>query len=100
MEYELETGWLRLFYQPIECVGDTNDDPLLYDPDVVMINEPFSQPTDLPFSHTIFESGDPSSFKTGETATTDLSFSHPIYEYGEPSSFTTMGAAMTELPFF
>ena len=88
------------YYQPMEGVGDTNDDPLLYDPDVMMMDEPLPQPADLPFSHTIFESGEPSSYPPMEPFTTYLPFSQTIYDYGEPSSFPTMEAATTELPFY
>lgn len=49
MEYELKTGWLTLFYQPVKCVGDTDDNPLQNDPDVMMMEETFSLPQNYPF---------------------------------------------------
>ena len=87
-------------YQSMESVGHPDDDPFLYDPDVMMMDQPLPQPADLSFSHTIPASGEPSSFPPMEPSTTYSPLSQPFYDYGEPSSFPTMEVPMTELPFY
>lgn len=68
-QYELETGWLTLFYQPMESIGDSEDDP-----DMMITDDPFTQPIELPHYQPIFETGEPSSFPHAEDATMELPF--------------------------
>ncbi|KAH0862391.1 hypothetical protein HID58_079602 [Brassica napus] len=56
-QYELETGWLTFFYQPMESIGDSEDDQ-----DMMITDDPFTQPIELPHYQPIFETGEPSSF--------------------------------------
>ncbi|KAF3590766.1 hypothetical protein DY000_02022536 [Brassica cretica] len=97
-QYELETGWLTLFYQPMESIGDSEDDPTPYYPDMMITDDPFIQPIELPHYQPIFETGEPSSFPHAEAATMELPFPEIIYDIGEPSSFPYMETATTELP--
>ncbi|KAH0848999.1 hypothetical protein HID58_091602, partial [Brassica napus] len=73
--YELETGWLTLFYQPMESIGDSEDDP-----DMMITDDPFTQPIELPLPHykPIFETGEPSSFPHAEDATMAYHLDHSI----------------------
>ncbi|KAH0848424.1 hypothetical protein HID58_091633 [Brassica napus] len=87
-------------YQSMESVGHPDDDPFLYDPDVMMMDQPLPQPADLSFSHTIPASGEPSSFPPMEPSTTYSPLSQPFYDNEEPSSFPTMEVPMTEICFF
>ncbi|KAH0882604.1 hypothetical protein HID58_058700, partial [Brassica napus] len=96
-QYELETGWLTLFYQPMESIGDSEDGPSPYYPDMMITDDPFTQPIELPHYQPIFETGEPSSFPHAEAATMELSFPDIIYDIGEPSSFPYMETATTEL---
>ncbi|WZZ47639.1 hypothetical protein YC2023_043898 [Brassica napus] len=97
-EYELETGWLTLFYQPMESIRDSEDDPAPYYQDMMITDDPFTQPIELPHYQPIFETGEPSSFPHTEAAMMELPFPEIIYDIGEPSSFPYMETAMTELP--
>ncbi|KAF3554237.1 hypothetical protein F2Q69_00010973 [Brassica cretica] len=97
-QYELETGWLTLFYQPMESIGDSEDDPAPYYQDMMITDDPFTQPIELPHYQPIFETGEPSSFPHTEAAMMELPFPEIIYDIGEPSSFPYMETAMTELP--
>ncbi|KAF3559684.1 hypothetical protein F2Q69_00014407 [Brassica cretica] len=92
-QYELETGWPTLFYQPMESIGDSEDDP-----DMMITDDPFTQPIELPHYQPIFETREPSSFPYAEDATMELPFPEIIYDIGEPSSFPYMETATTELP--
>ncbi|KAF2533267.1 hypothetical protein F2Q70_00030178 [Brassica cretica] len=92
-QYELETGWLTLFYQPMVSNGDSEDDP-----DMMITDDPFTQPIELPHYQPIFETGEPSSFPHAEDTTMELPFPEIIYDIGEPSSFPYMETATTALP--
>ncbi|KAH0877825.1 hypothetical protein HID58_065219 [Brassica napus] len=92
-QYELETGWLTLIYQPMESIGDSEDDA-----DMMITDDPFTQPIELPHYQPIFETREPSSFLYAEDATMELPFPEIIYDIGEPSSFPYMETATTELP--
>ena len=98
-EYELETGWLTLLYQPMECIGDGEDDPLLHYPKGMVVDEPLTQPMESPYYHPIHEIGEPYIFPTMETDMKGLPLPHTIHEIGDPSIFPTMETATTELPF-
>ncbi|KAG2270654.1 hypothetical protein Bca52824_065209 [Brassica carinata] len=97
-QYELETGWLTLFYQHMESIGDSEDDPAPYYPDMMITDDPFTQPIELPHYKPIFETREPSSFPHAEAATMELPFPEIIYEIREPSSFPYMETATTKLP--
>ena len=92
-QYELETGWLTLFYQPMESIGDSEDNA-----DMMITDDPFTQPIELPHYQPIFETREPSSFPYAEDATMELPFPEIIYDIGEPSSFPYMETTTTELP--
>ena len=98
--YELETGWLILLYQPMECIGDGEDDPLLHYPDGMVVDERLTQPMESPYYHPIHEIGDPSIFPLMETDMTELPVPHTIHEIGDPSIFPTMETATTPPPYF
>ncbi|KAL0771715.1 hypothetical protein Bca101_036866 [Brassica carinata] len=98
--YELETGWLILLYQPMECIGDGEDDPLLHYPDGMVVDEQLTQPMESPYYHPIHEIGDPSIFPVMETDMTELPVPHTIQEIGDPSIFPTMETATTPPPYF
>lgn len=99
-EYELEMGWLTLLYQPMECIGDGEDDPLLHYPDGMVVDEPLTQPMESPYYQPTHEIGDPPIFPTIETAAMELPFPHAIHEIGDPSNFPTMETATTTPPYF
>ncbi|KAF3583925.1 hypothetical protein F2Q69_00029944 [Brassica cretica] len=69
-QYELETGWLTLFYQPMESIGD---------------NQRAFQLSTCGGSYD--DIGEPSSFPYMEKATTELPLPLNTYETGGPSSF-------------
>ncbi|KAG2283027.1 hypothetical protein Bca52824_054247 [Brassica carinata] len=97
-QYELETGWLTLFYQPMESIVDSEDDSAPYYPNMMITDDPFTQPIELPHYQPIFETEEPSSFPHVEEATRELPFTEIIYDIGEPSSFPYMETATIELP--
>ncbi|WZZ27502.1 hypothetical protein YC2023_010903 [Brassica napus] len=88
----------ELFYQPMESIGDSEDDPAPYYPDMMITDDPFTQPIELPHYQPIFETGEASSIPRAEAATRELPFPEIIYDIGEPSSFPYMETATTELP--
>ncbi|KAF3527312.1 hypothetical protein DY000_02039489 [Brassica cretica] len=83
IELPISPMMAELFYQPMESIGGSEDDPAPYYPDMMITDDPFTQTIELPHYQPIFETGEASSFPP----TTELPLPQTTYETGGPSSF-------------
>ncbi|KAH0854584.1 hypothetical protein HID58_063698 [Brassica napus] len=76
----------------MESIGDSEDGPTPYYPDMMITDDPFTQPIELPHYQPIFETREPPLSTCGGSYD-GVIIPGDHYDIGEPSSFPYMETA-------
>ncbi|KAG2328612.1 hypothetical protein Bca52824_011340 [Brassica carinata] len=107
LHHEFMIGWEALYYQSMEIMVDSDDDPLVHYADLMLSDEPYTQPMEpanyQPMEPTYYQPMEPAHYQPMEPAhyqPMEPAHYQPINEIGEPSSFPAKETATAELPHY
>ncbi|KAL0730385.1 hypothetical protein Bca4012_026478 [Brassica carinata] len=93
LQNEFMIGWETLYYQSMEIMVDSDDNPLVHYADLMLSDEPYTLLMEPAHYQPSYEIGEPSRFPAMETATADLPHYSTVYETRGPSTFPAVGSA-------
>lgn len=94
VQHELEMGWETPYYQLMESIGDSDDDPLVHYAFLMLSDEPFTQLMKSAYYQTIYETGGPSSFPAMGSAYVSGGSTPHGDPYATQSSYYGQGSVM------